>query len=119
MGAPSPYGGQAGDLFVILQVAPHPFFTRDGDDLITHVPLKISEALLGTAREVETMDGIKRVKIPAGVKPGTKVRLRGLGFPHTGKESRGDCHVIVDLEIPTHLTPSQKTAIAALQEVDL
>ncbi|MCX6104395.1 MAG: J domain-containing protein [Proteobacteria bacterium] len=119
MGAPSPYGGQAGDLFVILQVAPHPFFTRDGDDLITHVPLKISEALLGTARDVETMDGFKRVKIPAGVKPGTKVRLRGLGFPHTGKESRGDCHVIVDLEIPTHLTPSQKTAIVALQEVDL
>lgn len=119
MGAPSPYGGPSGDLFVILQVAPHPHLTRDGDDIVVHVPLKISEALLGTSREVETLDGVKRVKIPAGVKPGTKVRLRGLGFPHTGKETRGDFHVIVDFEVPSHLTPAQKSAVAALQEVDL
>ena len=119
MGAPSPYGGPAGDLFVVLQVAAHPQFTREGDDLLTHLPLKISEALLGTSREVETMDGVKRVKIPAGVKPGTKVRLRGLGFAHPGKETRGDLLVVVDLDIPTRLTTSQKNAVAALQEVDL
>ena len=119
MGAPSPYGGPAGDLSVILEVAPHPYFIRDGDDLITTVPLKISEALLGVSREVETMDGIKKIKIPAGVKPGTKVRLKHLGFPLLGKEVRGDFYVVVELNLPTHLTPSQKTVVSALQEVDL
>lgn len=119
MGAPSPYGGPAGYLSVILEVVPHPHFVRDGDDLLTTVPLKISEALLGVSREVDTMDGFKKVKIPAGVKPGTKVRLKGLGFPVMGREARGDLYVVVELSLPTQLTPSQKTAVSALQEVDL
>lgn len=117
-GMPSP-GGTPGDLMVVIEVAPHPTMARDGDDIETRVPLKISEALLGTSREVETMDGVKKVKIPAGVKPGTKVRLKGLGFPHTGGAERGDFYVIVDLAIPGNLTQSQKTAVEALQSVDL
>ncbi len=119
MGAPSPHGGQAGDLFVILEVAPHPTMERDGDDILVHLPLKISEALLGASKDVETMDGIKKVKIPDGVKPGTKVRLKGLGFPIAGKDKRGDFYVVVDLAIPQKLTDVQKDAALALQNVDL
>lgn len=119
-GAASPYGGPAGDLFVILRVAADPRFTRSGDDIEAPVSLKISEALLGTSRDVETMDGVKKVKIPAGVKLGTKVRLRGLGFPSAGKHGhRGDFYVVVSLDVPSELTPAQRAAVEALQTVNL
>lgn len=120
MGAPSPLGGPAGDLVVILQVAPHPQFSRSGDDIEAPVALKVSELLLGATRDVETLDGSKKVKIPAGVKPGTKVRLKGLGFPRTGqRNARGDFFVVVGLEVPKKLTQSQRSAAEALQNVDL
>jgi curved DNA-binding protein len=119
MGAESPYGGPAGDLIVVLEMTPHPSFERDGDDILSRVPLKISEALLGASKDVETMDGVKKVKIPEGVKPGTKVRLKNLGFPKAGQASRGDFYAVVDIQMPQKLTDSQKSAALALQNVDL
>jgi curved DNA-binding protein len=119
-GIESPYGGEAGDLFIVINVAPHPSFVRNGNDIEAKVPLKISEALLGTAREVETMDGVKKVKIPAGMKPGKQIRLKGLGFPVSGKgDERGDFYVVVDLQVPESLSPAQKAAVESLQELDL
>jgi curved DNA-binding protein len=118
-GVESPYGGPAGDLVLILKVGGHPRFERHGDDLETKASLKLSEALLGTSKEVETLDGAKRVKIPAGVKPGTKVRLKGLGWPKMGSESRGDFHVVVEIDMPSSLTSEQKSAAEALRDVDL
>lgn len=119
-GATSPYGGPTGDLIIILKVASDPRFRREGDDIEAPVGLKISEALLGTSRDVETMDGFKKIKIPPGVKVGTKVRLKGLGFPVAGRESeRGDFYVVVAIEVPTQLTPDQKKAVEALQTLDL
>lgn len=118
-GAESPYGGPPGDLIVVLEVTPHPNFERDGDDILARVPLKISEALLGTSKDVETMDGVKKVKIPEGVKAGTKVRLKNLGFPKAGQSARGDFYAVVDIQMPQKLTDSQKSAALALQEVDL
>lgn len=119
-GASSPYGGAPGDLLVVIHVAPHPDYVRSGDDVERRLPLKISEALLGAQRGIETLDGLKKVKIPAGVKPGTKVRLKGLGFPVPGgKGLRGDFYVVVDLELPTTLSDAQRSAVEALQSVDL
>ena len=118
-GPASPMGGPAGDLIVVLSVAPHPTLKRVDDDIECPVPLKLSEALLGTSRDVETLDGTKKVKIPAGVKPGTRVRLKGLGFPHPGKESRGDFYVVVELEIPKTLTQAQRHAAEALADANL
>jgi len=119
-GASSPYGGTPGDLLVVIHVAPHPDYVRHGDDVERRLPLKISEALLGAQRGIETLDGLKKVKIPAGVKPGTKVRLKGLGFPVPGgKGTRGDFYVVVDLELPSTLSAAQRSAVEALQSVDL
>ena len=123
-GVESPYGGEAGDLLIVVTVATHPQFVRTGNDIEAKVPLKISEALLGTAREVETMDGVKKVKIPPGMKPGTHIRLKGLGFPVSagakdGSGTRGDFYVVVDLLMPDQLSAAQKTAVEALQELDL
>lgn len=118
-GMKSPFGGGPGDLIVVLKVVPHPHLIRTDDDVEVIVPLKISEALLGCNHDVETLDGIKKVKIPAGVKPGTKVRLKGLGFPKTGTKDRGDFYVVIELKIPEKLTDQQITAIETLQSVDL
>jgi curved DNA-binding protein len=120
-GAPSPMGGPAGDLFVTVTVAPHPLFTRDNADIETPLPLKISEAFLGTSKEIETPVGAKKIKVPEGVKPGTKVRLKGLGFPtKLGGKDRGNLYAVVNLSVPeTKLSSKQREAIMALQEVGL
>lgn len=111
--------GENGDLLIVLHVVPHPKMKRVGDDLEFALPLKISEALLGASRDVETMDGIKKVKIPHGVRPGTKVRLKGLGFPVPGKATRGDFYVVIDFDMPEDLSPEQRQAVENLASVDL
>jgi curved DNA-binding protein len=118
-GAPSPYGGAPGDLLVVIEVAEHPRFKRLDADVEAPITLKISEALLGVSKDVETLDGVKKVKVPAGVKPGTKIRLKGLGFPTPGKTGRGDFYAVVDLTVPDRLSKQQKSAVEALQAVDL
>ncbi|SMF34514.1 DnaJ C-terminal domain-containing protein [Pseudobacteriovorax antillogorgiicola] len=116
-GAPSPVGGQPGDLFVVIEVSPHPRFTRDGLDIETPIPMKVSEAFLGCSKSIETPMGEKKIKVPAGVKPGTKIRLKGLGFK--SGQQHGDLFGIVEVEIPKDLSDEQKNAIASLQECGL
>lgn len=119
-GAASPHGGEPGDLFVQVQIASHPLFTREADDLYGSLPLKISEALLGATKEVQTLEGEKKVKVPAGVKAGTKIRLKGLGFPKVGKgEEKGDFYAVVELALPSSLTSEQQAAIQHLHDVGL
>lgn len=118
-GAPSMSGGTPGDLYVVVSVAPHPQYQRVGDDLEGKLPLKLSEALLGSSKEVTTLEGNKRIKIPAGVKPGTKIRLKGLGFHVPGKKIRGDFFAVVEYEIPENFTSDQQRAISSLAEAGL
>lgn len=119
-GADSPYGGDAGDLYVVVSVAAHPRFTRTGDDVEAPLPLKLTDALLGATAEVETLDGVKKVKVPALMKPGKKIRLKGLGFPIARSETeRGDFYVVVDYLLPETLTAAQKYAVEAMRDADL
>jgi molecular chaperone DnaJ len=94
-------GGPAGDLYFIIQVAPHPFFERRGDDLYTTVPITVTEASLGAKVEVPTIDGRAQVRIPPGTDSGKKLRLREKGAPssrHSGR--RGDQIVEVQVVVP-------------------
>lgn len=116
-GAPSPTGGSPGDLFVVIDIAPHPDFKRNGDDIETDIELKVSEAFLGCSKEVNTPEGLKRIKVPAGVKSGTKIRLKGLGFPTGG--GRGDLFAVVDVVIPKTLSKEQRDAVESLQNTGL
>jgi len=119
-GAPSRMGGEAGDLYVLIQVADHPEYKRVEDDIEAKLELKISEAILGASREITTPEGSKKIKIPAGVRAGTKIRLKGLGFPVQGRSGqRGDFFVVVDLIVPDKLSSQQKHAIETLQEAGL
>ncbi len=117
-GAPSRMGGPAGDLFIVVQVAEHPEFKRVDDHIEVKLPLKISEAFLGSSKEIETPEGLRKIKIPAGVKAGTKIRLKGLGFADA-QDQRGDLFAVVDLDIPKTLSQEQKKAIESLADSGL
>ena len=116
-GAPSQSGGPAGDLYVIVNVTEHPTFQRQGNDIVTKLLLKVSEACLGCSKTIETPTGEKKIKVPPGVKAGTKIRLRGLGFK--GPSHQGDLFALVDLDIPQSLSEQQRDAINSLQSCGL
>jgi DnaJ-class molecular chaperone len=81
-GGPGFNGGPAGDALIEITVAPDPRFHRDGDDIVTDLPVTLKEAVLGTALEVPTIHGPVRLSIPAGSGTGTRLRLRGKGIRH-------------------------------------
>jgi len=107
-------GGEAGqgmppgDLYLTIQVHEHPFFKRDGDDIILNREIKLSEAVLGTTIEVPTLQESKQMKVPAGIQNNTKMRLRGHGIPHFGKTGRGDQLVQINVAVPRDITPQQR-----------
>ena len=108
-GEPAPQPGAApGDLYVVLQVREHPIFRREETEVVCEMPISISQAALGASIDVPTLDGPLSMKIPAGTQSGKVFRLRGKGIPVLGGSGRGDQHVRVVVETPTHLTKDQK-----------
>ncbi len=91
-GEPSPNGGAAGDLILIVHVAPHPFFKREGEDLHLELPITLAEAYRGAKVKVPTPSGEVALKIPEGAQSGDSVRLRGKGVARKGKNP-GDLYV--------------------------
>lgn len=112
-------GGPAGDLYLTIKVGSDPVFTREGDDIVVEREIRFSEAALGASLEVPTLEGSKRVKVPAGIQSGTKIRLKGFGFPHMGKTSKGDLYVKVNVKVPAQLSASQKKLIEELAETGI
>lgn len=97
--AASHQGGKHGDLYVLVTVEPHPFFTRKGNDIFLDVPVTVAEALLGVTLDVPTIDGRATVTIPPGTSSGQKLRLRGKGVkPKTGDP--GDLYAQVKIIVP-------------------
>ena len=94
------FGGSSGDLYLIVNVEPHPYFRRRGNDILARVPLTITEAALGTEIEVPTVKGKARLTIPPGTQSGQKFRLRGKGAPSPKRKQRGDQLVEVTVVLP-------------------
>jgi molecular chaperone DnaJ len=101
-------GGRPGDLYITVQVAPHPFFQRDGDDLKVTVPLAVHEAALGAKIEVPSLDGRARLRIPPGTQSGQCFRLHGRSVPSARDGHPGDLVVEVRLTLPTVLDERSK-----------
>jgi molecular chaperone DnaJ len=97
-------------------VLPDARFVRDGDDLVTVVPVSASKAALGAAITVDGLDEPIEVEIPAGTQPGKTINLRGRGMPRIGGGRRGDLHVVVDVAIPRKLTDRQKELLRELDD---
>jgi len=112
-------GGPPGDLYVEVRIAPHPVFKREGDDIYIEKEISFSEACLGTTVEVPTLDGPKRVRIPPGTSPHTKLRLKGLGIPHLKGGGRGDAFLKVLVRVPKELTLEQRRVLEELAKVGL
>ena len=101
-------GGAAGDLYITVHVAAHPSFRRDGDDLHTVVPIAIHEAALGARVEIDTPDGVMRLRVPPGTQSGQRFRLRERGVPSRRDGRRGDLVVEVRLMLPKLLDERSK-----------
>ena len=103
-------GGKPGDLYVTIQVTPHPVFRRDGDDLLCTVPIAVHEAVLGARVEVPVPDGIARVNLPPGTQGGRRFRVSGRGFPRASGGA-GDLAVEVRIVLPEGIDEPSKELI--------
>lgn len=91
-------GGPAGDAMIELKIEPHPFFTRDGDDILITLPVTLPEAVLGGKVTVPTIDGKVTLSVPANSNSGTTLRLKGKGAP--AGQGRGDQLVTLKVMLP-------------------
>ncbi len=109
-------GGPAGDLYIVLTVKKHEFFTRDGDNILYELPISFAEAALGAEVEVSTLEGETKLKIPAGSQTGTVFRLKGQGVSHLNRSGRGDQLVTLFVVIPDKLTEKQRQLFQELAD---
>lgn len=115
-------GGPSGDLYVVLRVRPHAFFTRDDQDVICEVPVSFPQAALGATLDVPTLDGRVNIKVPSGTQTGKVFRLRGKGIPQLRRHPdeplvRGDQLVRVVVETPTDLNDEQRSLMERFAEI--
>lgn len=120
-GAVGPRGGETGDLYVHLRVTPHEQWRREEHDLVTDVPLSVVQAALGTELDLETLDGVEHLVVPAGVQHGHEFVLRGRGVPRltsSGRaRGRGDLRARVTVEVPTKLSSQERDLLRKLAEL--
>ncbi len=110
--------GRAGDLYVVVEVAPDPVFERQGQDLVSEARVSFPDAALGAKVAVTTLKGKAHLTVPPGTQSGQQFRLRGLGLPPLGGGPKGDQIVRVQIEVPTHLTAEQRALIEKLARTD-
>lgn len=109
-------GVNGGDLFLKIELAPHPLFNLQGVDVYCQIPLTPSEAILGGAIEVPTLDGMVKMMVPQGVRSGQKLRMAGKGYLLEGR--RGDQIVEVQVLIPQELSPPEKELYEKLRQIE-
>jgi len=108
--------GPSGDLFVVVEIAPHALFKRRGADIICEIPLTLSEACLGGVINTPTLEGTETIQVEAGTTAGTMISLKQRGLPHhDAPKKRGDLHYLVTPQAPKELNSSNVDAIVALE----
>ena len=113
-GHSDPHGNKQGDLHLKIQILPHPIYRREAQNVVIDVEIKLTDAMLGTTIEVETLNGIKGVKIPAGTQNNAKLRLKGVGIK-TSSGKQGDQLINIKIGIPKKLTDEQQKHIEFLR----
>ncbi|MCL6511674.1 MAG: J domain-containing protein [Anaerolineae bacterium] len=107
--------GQAGDLYLVIEVKPHPIYERKDDDLYRDVQVDAFTAMLGGEAQVETLAGPIAVKVPPGTSSGKLIRLRGRGMPKLNKPDEfGDLYLRVMVTVPSDLTDAEKEQLAKI-----
>ena len=111
-------GGPSGDLFIVLHLAEHEHFERQGANLYSAVPMTFAQAALGADIQVKTLDGEEDLKVPAGTQTGTVFRVKGKGMPNLAARGHGDLFVAVTLVTPKTLTKEQRKLLEQLAEIE-
>lgn len=107
----------AGDLFLRIHIEPDSIFKLQGRDLMEDLPITPWEAALGAEIMVETMEGGVKLKIPAGMQSGQKLRLKGKGMPGRGGTAGGDLYVIIKIVVPKKLSEKEKELFKELSKI--
>lgn len=113
-GRPSPFSQQRGDLYLNIELLPHPFFRFEGDNITCDVPIRPDEAVLGSQIKVPTPNGSVTMKIPAGVRSGQSLRLRGKGWTQP-KNGRSDLIVKLQIVPPKDISPIERDCYEKIQ----
>ena len=117
-GGPGTNGGPNGDLYITFSIANHPKIKRLGDNLYSVVDLDIYTAVLGGEITIDTLSGQVKLKVAPETQNGSKVKLKGKGFPVYKNEGQfGDLYVTYNIKIPTNLTEKQKALFAELSKL--
>ncbi|MEN6432747.1 MAG: DnaJ C-terminal domain-containing protein [Smithella sp.] len=110
-------GGPSGDLYLNINVLPHPIYARDGNDLYIEKTIKFTQAVLGTSIDVTTLDGsVKRLKISPGTQNNTKIRVKGYGVPGLKGAPKGDLYVKINVDVPKKLSDRQMKLVQQLAD---
>lgn len=118
-GSPGVGGGPNGDVLVKIRVSPHPYFRREGSNLLVDVPISITEAALGAKVDVPTLnEDLVSLAVPPGASSGTKLRLRGKGVPDSRTGERGDQFVVLKIIAPKNLADQSRVLLQQLAELD-
>ncbi len=111
-------GGTSGDLYVVVHVAEHENFERQGANLYASVPVSFAQAALGAEIEVQTLEGQEKLKVSPGTQTGTVFRMKNHGMPILGGRGKGDLFVAVSLVTPKTLTREQRKLLEQLAEIE-
>ncbi len=117
-GEPGKNGGPRGDLYCYVRIKAHPFFMREGNNLITTVPISFTQAALGAQIEVPALDGTRKLTVPAGTQNGNVFRIKSAGLPDLRTQQRGDQLIRVAIEIPRKLSTEQEKILRAFAETE-
>ncbi|MGB3790302.1 MAG: J domain-containing protein [Phormidesmis sp.] len=115
-GAQNPQTQQRGDVYLTVAIAPHDFFQFDGDNLVCEVPIAPDEAVLGAKVDIPTPDGSVTVNVPAGIKSGQSLRLRGKGWPKKKGADRSDQLVKIVITPPKDLSEQEKALYEKIRD---
>lgn len=114
-GQGQPGAGGRGDLLIRCQVQPHPYFRREGLDILLDLPLSFAEAVRGARVEIPTLDGPTVLTVPPGTSGGTKLRLRGRGLRDPRSGQVGDMYALVRIRVPKELSPRARELLSELE----
>ena len=114
-GRPSEMNGPSGDLLVVINVLPHPFFQRNGSDIILELPISFFDAVLGKKMSIPTINGEEKITIKPGTESGKIITLRNKGAPDPNSSRRGDMHIGIMVKIPSKLKKEIKSQLESMQ----
>ena len=115
-GEPGTKTTPAGDLTITVQVEPHPYFKRDGQNLQVEVPITVGEAVLGAKIEVPALEGMKSLTVPPGSSSGQRLRIKGQGIPAAGGKPQGDLFVLLKVVVPKSTDATSRRLIQEFSE---